>query len=539
MITIVACTLTACNSLPERKTDASVTATDPVTVTTPVTPRTDSTPRAENTLDIVSADKQITDSALAAEHEDIWLRIRDQLVLNRHTDNPTVKARLAWYARHQAYLDRVVERARPYIYHIVGELEKRKMPVELALLPIVESAYHPFAYSRSHASGIWQFIPGTGKLYGLKQNWWYDGRRDIVAATDAALNYLDKLNKEFKGDWLHALASYNSGERKVARSITRNRKAGKPVDFWSLRLPRETRGYVPSLLAVAELLANPDKHGVQWQTVANKPYFDIVATHKQIDLATAAKLADLSMDEIYTLNPGFNRWATDPKGPHYLLIPVDKSQSFTNDLETLADSERITWTRHIIKRGENLGQIARKYHSSVSALKQTNNLRSNLIREGHSLLIPSALYPQKHYTLSMDSRRYRGLKKSGNGKQHIYTVRRGDTLWDIGRQYGVSIKQLCTWNGLNSRSILRPGKKLTLQLASNEKNTVQAIPANYAGTDTVKYTVKKGDSLWLIARRFSTSVKKLRALNKLALKKYLKPGQELIIQNTQSKITGV
>ena len=380
-----------------------------------------------------------------AEYDDIWLRIRDQLVFHRHSEKASVKARLAWYARHQDYLDRVAERARPYIYYIVEALEKRNMPVELALLPIVESAYQPFAYSRSHASGIWQFIPGTGKLYGLKQNWWYDGRRDIVAATDAALNYLEKLNKEFNGDWLLALAAYNTGERNVARAISRNKKAGKPTDFWSLRLPRETRGYVPSLLAVAELLMKPNQHGVQWQTIENKPFFTIVPIEKQLDLATAANLAGISMDEIYTLNPAFNRWATDPKGPHRLLIPVEKSQRFVTDLRALPDSERISWIRHVIKRGENLGLIARFYHTSVSALKQTNNLRSNLIREGHSLLIPSSLHPLKHYTLSMDSRRYSdtsllipsslhplkhytlsisrrysGLKKSGNGKNYIY-----------------------------------------------------------------------------------------------------------------------
>lgn len=238
-----------------------------------------------------------------------------------------MKARIAWYARHQAYLDRVAERATPYLFHIVEEIERRGMPMELALLPIVESAFHPFAYSRSHASGIWQFIPGTGRNYGLKQNWWYDGRRDIVAATDAALRYLDKLNKEFHGNWLHALAAYNTGERNVGRAIKRNRKAGKQTDFWSLRLPRETRGYVPSLLAVAELLAEPEKYGITWQTIENKPYFTQVDIGGQLDLATAAGLADLSMDDLYTLNPAFNRWATAPDGPHHLLVPVGKKNA--------------------------------------------------------------------------------------------------------------------------------------------------------------------------------------------------------------------
>lgn len=474
-----------------------------------------------------------------APHADVWSRIRSQLFLDRQTQQASVKARLAWYARHQAYLDRVSDRARPYVYHIVSRLEARNMPLELALLPIVESAYHPFAYSRSHASGIWQFIPGTGKNYGLKQNWWYDGRRDIVAATEAALDYLDKLQKEFNGDWLHALAAYNTGERNVARAISRNKKSGKPIDFWSLKLPRETRGYVPSLLAVAELLASSEQHAVSWKPIPNKPYFDIVPIKKQLDLALAGQLTGLSMDDIYTLNPGFNRWATDPDGPHQLLIPVGKSKGFVSALNAIPDSERISWKRHVIKRGESLGLIARKYHTSVSTLKHTNKLRSNLIREGRSLLIPSSKRPLTHYTLSMDSRRYAGLKKSSDGKAHIYKVRRGDTLWDIGRSYGVSVKELCAWNGLNTRSIIRPGKKLTLYLSTAEKDTAKAIPASYKQNGNINYTVIKGDSLWLIARRFSTSVKELKRLNKLGNKSFLQPGQQLIIQAQGNRLTGV
>jgi peptidoglycan lytic transglycosylase D len=534
---IIALNLAACNTLPERQADASLSDTAPAAIS--VTQSTDFP--AKKAIKNISAASQEPNVVEPPVYDDVWLRIRDKLSLHNHINQASVKARVSWYARHQAYLDRVSERARPYLYHIVEELEKRDMPVELALLPIVESAYHPFAYSRSHASGIWQFIPGTGRHYGLKQNWWYDGRRDIVAATDAALRYLDKLNKEFKGDWLHALAAYNTGERKVGRSISRNLKAGKPTDFWSLRLPRETRGYVPSLLAIAEILANPDKYGVKWQAIENKSYFSEVDVQEQLDLATAAQLADISMDEIYTLNPAFNRWATDPDGPHRLLIPIAKNESFKAELAKLSDAERITWKRHIIKRGESLGLIAQNYHTSVSALKQTNKIRNTLIREGQSLLIPSSKHPLKHYTLSLDSRRYRGLKKSGDGKNHIYTVRRGDTLWDIGRQYGVSIKELCSWNGISSRSILRPGKKLNLWLTANETKTAKAIPVNYESTNanSINYTVKKGDSLWLIARRHNVTVKQLLAWNGITRKKHLKPGQQLLIQNGNNKITGV
>ena len=306
-----------------------------------------------------------------------------------------------------------------------------------------------------------------------------------------------------------------------------------------MRLPRETRGYVPSLLAVSELLANPKKHNVVWNSIVNTPFFSIVPVEKQIDLATAASLAELSMDEIYTLNPAFNRWATDPQGPHHLLIPVEKSDKFSNALAGLSENERISWKRHIIKKGENLGLISRKYHTSVAILRESNKLKGNLIREGQSLLIPSARLPMTHYTLSMDSRRFRGLKKSGDGKSHIYTIRRGDTLWDIGKQYGVSIKQLCAWNGIQARSVLRPGKKLNLWLAVEEKNTTKALPASFERANELRYTVKKGDSLWLIARRFNTNVKKLTSLNNLQVSRPLKPGQTLIIKSSKTQATGV
>ena len=471
---------------------------------------------------------------LTTHETDIWKRIESGLRLTRNVSEKTTASKLAWFAKNQAYLDRVSERASPYLYYIVEELEKRDMPLDLALLPIVESAYNPFAYSHSRASGIWQFIPGTGRIYGLKQNWWYDGRRDIVAATDAALNYLQKLHQEFDGDWLLALAAYNSGEGNVGKAIRRNKKAGKPFDFFSLRLPRETRGYVPSLLAIAEIVSNPGKYKIALKPITNTRYFETVDIDSQIDLATAAELSELSIEELYTLNPGFNRWATDPKGPHRLLIPVDKATAFENKLATLSSDDRIKWQQHKIKKGESLGRIAAHYRTDVSTLKQINRLRSNTIRTGHSLLIPTAQKPLKHYSLSLDSRRYRGLKRSGDGQQYVYTIKRGDNLWDIGRHYGISVKQLCAWNGILSKSILRPGKKLEIWVEEEIDKIAKVVPvvSNKTTDDNsqhVSYTVLDGDSLWLISQRFGVSIKQIKKWNSLAKNRYIKPGQVLDI----------
>lgn len=470
-------------------------------------------------------------------YTNVWKRLRHNLRMPRHLDKYSVKARLNWYAKHQEYLDRVAERATPYMYYILEQLKKRDMPPELALLPVVESAYQPFAYSPSHASGLWQFIPGTGRIFGLKQNWWYDGRRDIIASTQAALDYLNKLHQEFNGNWLLALAAYNSGELNVTRAIKRNQRAGKSTDFWSLHLPRETRGYVPSLLAVAELVAKPARYGIDLKPIPNQPYFAKVDVGGQLDLALAAKMAGLSMDQIYKLNPAFNRWATAPDGPDYLLVPVDKKDAFQEQLAQLPQKERVRWRRHIIHRGDTLGEIAHKYHISVATIKQVNDIHGHFIRTGHSLIIPSSTQPLKHYTLSLDNRRYRGLKRTGSGEKYLYTVRRGDTLWDIGRHYGVSIRNLCAWNGISSRHYLRPGQKLTLWLAENGNIAPDHTTPRVAQDDqqtnddgSITYTVQSGDSLWLIARRFGVTVHDLVAWNDLTPRHYLRPGQELTLQ---------
>ena len=527
IVASVAFLLSACSQQPPRETaeapPESPIQSEPERVEY-IVPEPELLPEAET--EIGAAESELPEPAV--QHADIWKRIGANLNIPRHMDHRSVKGRLAWYARNQEYLDRVADRSRPYLFHVVSEVEKRGMPLELALLPVVESAFLPFAYSRSHASGIWQFIPSTGKIFGLKQNWWYDGRRDIVAATRGALDYLEKLNKEFGGDWLLALAAYNTGERNVARAIRRNKRAGKDTDFFSLRLPRETRGYVPSLLAVAELVANPEQHGITWQPVADQQYFAQVDTGEQIDLAVAAQLAGLNMDELYTLNPGFNRWATDPAGPHRLLVPLAKEQTFREKLAGLPPKQRMNWQNHVVKKGDTLGRIAARHRTSVSALKNINKLRSNTIHQGDSLRVPVPKQALRHYTLSVDGRRLHGLKDTGDGKKFVYTIKRGDTLWDIGRKYGVSVKQLAGWNGISPRKILRPGQKLDLWFADDGNKAVAGTEPP-PSKDPFHYTVKRGDSLSSIAKKFNVTVNQLLAWNNLRKNKYIYPNQKITV----------
>jgi membrane-bound lytic murein transglycosylase D len=458
---------------------------------------------------------------------DIWERIGKNLSIPRNLSQPSTQSRLNFYSNKQEFLDRVAERATPYIYYIVEELQRRNMPLDLALLPIVESAYQPFARSRSRASGIWQFIPGTGKRYGLKQNWWYDGRRDIVAATDAALTYLQELHDEFNGDWLLALAAYNAGELNIARAMEKNSKAGKPTDFWSLKLKSETMGYVPSLLAVAEIVSDPAKYNITLQPISNQPYFGIIDTGSQIDLATVAQLSGLSMDEIYTLNPGINKWATDPDGPHYLLIPIDKVETFQQKLAALPVEERARWKTYKVRKGDSIGHIANMYHMDISMLQRVNNLDGKMLHVGNELLIPASMEPLHQYTLSEDVRNVGKLQQSGDGRRLTYTIKSGDTLWDISNNYGVSVTQLCDWNGLSPNSVLRPGKQLVVWSTAGMVPVVAQFDT-HEDQKHISYTVQEGDSLWQIARRYGVSVEQLQQWNSLS-NASLRPGQSLDI----------
>lgn len=468
-----------------------------------------------------------------APDDDLWKRVGANLNLPRHMEQRKVKGRLAWYARNQKYLDRVAGRASLYLHHIVGEVEKRGMPLELALLPIVESAFQPRARSHKAAVGIWQFIRGTGERYGLKQNCSYDGRRDIVAATGAALDYLEDLHAEF-GDWLLAVAAYNTGERNVARAIRRNRRAGKDTGFFSLRLHRETRGYVPSLLAVAELVANPEQHGIVWQPVPDQQYFAQVDTGGQIDLAVAAELAALTRDELRDLNPGYEDWATRTQGGRRLLLPVASKETFLGKLSGLTPAQRLTAADvgeqcyYIVKRGDTLSHIAQRYRGvSARQLQAWNGIsRPRSLKPGQKLKVFAAPAAQQVAVAV--------AKPVEN--PILYTVKRGDTLSQIGRRHGVSVKQLQTWNGISRPRDLRSGQ--TLRLWLRDAGNKVAAKAEQPASDPFHYTVRKNDSLWLIAKKFNVTVNQLLTWNNLR-NDTIHPNQKITVYQSGSRSVGI
>jgi membrane-bound lytic murein transglycosylase D len=375
-------------------------------------------------------------------------------------------------------------------------------------------------------------------MYGLKQNWWYDGRRDIVASTHAALAYLESLHKRLDGDWLLALAAYNSGAGNVWRAIRKNRKKGLPTDFWHLDLPDETRAYVPKLLAISKIIADPQHHNITLKPILNEPRVVEVETDSQIDLALVAKLADISIEEVYRLNPAFNHWATTPDKQHTLLIPVEKENLFKEGLAKTPKDAFIQWQRHKIQPGETLSHIAKRYHTTVKLLSQVNHLNDNRIRQGKHLLIPVAQQTLSEYSLTRNQRMASRLARKGKGQKRIITVDNGDTFWDLSRKYKVSVRTLAKWNGMAPADTLKPGKKLVLWTRSGKKAASSRAYSSKLPVDTIRtihYTVRRGDSLARISNKFKVTVKQLRKWNRLPKGKYLQPGQrlKLIVDVTQ------
>jgi membrane-bound lytic murein transglycosylase D len=454
----------------------------------------------------------------------LWEQLQSGLQLGgtRHVE---VQRQLAKYRSSTSQVEAIFQRGGPYLGYIYGEVSKRGFPAEIALLPFVESGYDPFAYSHGRAAGLWQFIPGTARMYGLQQDWWYDGRRDVVASTRAALDYLDRLQQEFDGDWLLALAAYNSGEGTVGKAVRKNRKAGKPVDFWDLDLPPETSVYVPKLLAISAMVANPGKYGIELEPLPAQPEFEIVATGGQLDLAVAAELAGLETDELYRLNPGFNRWATHPDGPHRLVIPADKATGFLDKLAELPETKRVKWVRHKIRKGDTLSQIAARYETTTAVLRSTNKLTSSNIRTGQHLLVPvAAKQPERYAALSE-----RLQPGHANASKLTYKVRNGDSLWGIASKHKVSVRQLTRWNRLDAGALIRPGQQLVIW-ESRKGGTDKTVR-------TVHYRVRSGDSLYRIAQKFNVSIADLRRWNNLSGNKYLQPGQNLKLYVDVTQLT--
>ena len=439
---------------------------------------------------------------------DIWERIRLELSITIPDDQiaATSLYRERLYSN-QTAVNRISKSGQRYLFHTLTRAQELGLPVELALLPFVESEFDPYAKSVDGATGIWQFMPATGKEWGLKSNWWYDGKKDVLASTEAALQFLTYLNEKFDGDWLLAMAAYNTGPTRVNRAIRKNKREDKPIRFWDLNLPKETTAYIPKLLVLCELIKDPKAFNVNLPSIANRPYFERVKIPGQLDLMQAADLAGLKPETIYELNPGFNQWATDPSGPHYLLLPIGVSDRFMTQLESLDLNDLVRWDRYKIRRGDNLYKIASRYKIEVAVLMEINGLSSDLIIAGKEIMVP------------------RGSAWAGkqNPREQVYIVIGGDSLWNISKKFKVSIEDVVLWNDLDIEVPLQINQEI--KIFSRYERIRQELPSR--DLRTMLYPVKSGDTISRIASKFEITSKDIQEWNEIEDVSKIFPGQVL------------
>lgn len=507
MVSIAALLITAllvvgCDTLSLKKSDQSQTPAQP-SVEAPIS-------------------QQIPEPIVTPEEQkfsSVWEHIRAGYGLP-DTSNSAVDTQIRFYTSNKNYFYKVTQQSEPYLHYVVSEMHANKMPLELALLPFIESSYNPAAASASNM-GMWQFGPATGRNFGLKQNRWYDGRRDVVASTDAAIRLLKKLYTRFDNDWLLAVAAYNAGDGAIQQAIDKNRRAGKPTDFWSLPLNKTTRGYIPQLLALSKIIANPNIFDFKLYPILDVPYFVKVNVDSQINLADAAQNSSIDTSLLKKLNAGFNGWLTDPTEPRNVLVPVDSAATFRLQLDSLPKIASTKWQEHLVKKGDNLDAIAKKYSVSAEKIKTINNLKSNNLTLGQRLQIPLSSNPDTAVASEPATNTAVANVTSETTKNNIYIVKSGESLWSIAKAQNTTVNALAQLNGLNAQNGLKPGQKLiVLGKATDDEVKVQ---------EKSSYTIKSGDTLGKIAAQYDISVKQIMEWNKINDETSIRPNQELIV----------
>jgi len=483
----------------------------------------------------VTPDTLNLDIQAEPHHSIVWSAMRNKFHLADQYHGK-YQEKLAFYTKRKTHLKKVSQRAKPYLHYILTEVQKRNMPYEMALLPIVESGFRPVVQSSQKAMGLWQFIPSTGDIYNLKRNWWYDGRKDVVKSTQAALDYLEKLYGHNNNDWLLALASYNAGLGNVYKAQRKYRKVHKNTpgikeyqpNFWEIQpyLPRETQAYVPKLLAVSYMVDNSERLGIELEPIDNEPFFTQIALDKQVSLHQVARISDTPNHLLAQLNPAYHQPATPPNGPHHILLPVAKADAFSTHIENNKDIFKIQWQRHKIKAGDSLSVIAQTYKTSSRAIKKLNGMKTAKIRAGKTLLIPipsdnttpglQTAHPTQYASKEVRKETQTVTAVStAQTKQQVHIVKQGDSLWKLAKTYHVSTKDITKWNKLSSKKPLRIGQKI-------------AIHTQPLG-QKIEHTLKSGESLWSLAQRYKVTTKQIAAWNSISTKKTLQPGMKLTV----------
>ena len=434
---------------------------------------------------------------------DFWTHLRRDMHLDLHLDQKRVQQEIAWFKRNPQYLHRLQPRLQTFLPYLYQQVQLRDFPAELALLPIVESALDLYAFSHGGAAGPWQFVRGTAKQYGLTIDEWFDGRRDIIGSTSAALAFLGDLHRQ-NDDWYIALAGYNAGQGNVNRAKRKNPDG----NFFQLQLPRETKAYVPRLLALAAIIKEPESYGLTLPELENTIGFTTVATHSQFQIDKLIDLSGLSLDEFHRWNPGFSRWATSPRGPHHIVVPNHlDARALQTAIDSVPEKQRVDWQEVTIRSGDTLSGIALRHGTDVASLKQVNGLRNSRLRAGKKLLIPTAGKP---------------ISRPISGKA-TYVVQGGDSLWSIARAHNVNLRKLMITNQIGPKDPLPVGRKIVLPGVTGSASSSREV------VRTVRYRVRSGDSLSRIATKFNVSVNQIVNWNKLDVRRYLQPGQGLVL----------
>ena len=397
----------------------------------------------------------VSTSPVIVPPQSLWSYLGGKFELTQYKDHPRVKAEIARLQKHPRIVQHVANNAEPFLFYVVQELERKNLPLDLALLPAIESAYDPLAYSSGRAAGMWQFIESTGEMYGLHQTWWYDERRDVIASTEAALQYLHDLNTALKGNWLHAISAYNAGPNRIRNDIRRSIKKSNKHDFWSLDVPKETRRYIPKLIALAAVIESPEEYGFTLPQLKNEPYFEIVDAEIQLKLHTVADYLNVPPELIYQLNPGYNRHYTAPEGPHRLLVPADQKNKLGAMLAGISVENYKGEVTHTVAKGETLSHIASNYGVSINDLCDWN-----AISRKHVLSIGAKLSVKEGHNMGLDGE----LDRRAYTRKVSYQVRAGDSLYGIAQKFRVSVSELKEWNTskLLNKQYLYPGENIRL-----------------------------------------------------------------------------
>ena len=424
------------------------------------------------------------------EYENIWDYIFDK---NLKNNNLVINDQVLFYMNtHLKDVDKFKEYLNDsyyFIFYVISELEKENLPLELALVPYIESNYDPFSISSSGAVGMWQFMPRTGRLYELNKTWWNEDRHDPYRSTEAAVGYLKYLYGRFDKDIYLTLAAYNAGPTLLDRRINQNKRRGLETDFFSLNLPTQTKEYVPKYIALKELVFNSSRYEISLPDIPNLPVVKKITIPGQVEVITLSEFLDIKPELLYKLNAGYTKWASAPKDQSIFYIPVEKYYLFENENNPFKDSNQINWISHVVESGDSLWALASKYDTEVKIIKQINYLNNDILSIGSTLLIPLSKTKTNNFI-----------------PYEMHIVSEGDTLWDLARKYNLEVSDLAMMNSINENSFLQLGQQLTI----GNKNIHRNIESKKR---TILYSIKQGDNLYKISELFDVTIKSIKEIN--------------------------